>query len=96
MDKNTLKNVISYIAEKGKFRPGINWEGLLFNKFIDLVNAKLKHGNYDRDYSNNLGLSDDAIKELKRTIKTDLEPMIRTDEKFNLEEVLSFFNQIFK
>jgi hypothetical protein len=56
----------------------------------------LKHGNYDRDYSNNLGLSDDAIKELKRTIKTDLEPMIRTDEKFNLEEVLSFFNQIFK
>ena len=66
------------------------------NDFFDLVNAKLEHDNYDRDYSSNLGLSSDVIKELIRTIKTDLEPMIRTDEKFNLEEVLNFFNQIFQ
>ena len=56
---------------------------------------KFRLDGYTRDYSHNLGLSDQAVRELKRTIKTDLAPMIRTDEEFDLDKVLEKFNQIF-
>ena len=63
--------------------------------FLALVNFKLKHDSYDRDYRRNLGLADSSTTELKRSIKTDLDPMIRTDEQFNLEDVLNYFNKLF-
>jgi len=69
-----------------------------FNRsdFLKMVDKKLRLDGYERDYSNNLGLSEQVIKELKRSINANLVLMIRKDEKFDLDEVLVFFNKIFK
>ncbi len=64
--------------------------------FLKIVNEKLRLDGYKRDYSHNLGLSDYDIIEMKRTIKTDLIPMIRTDQQFDLDKVLKYFNKLFK
>ncbi len=63
---------------------------------LKLVNKKLKLDGYKGDYSHNLGLSDQAIEELKRISESDLTPMIRADEKFDLDAVLAHFNKLFK
>ena len=47
-------------------------------------------------FRSRLGLSDQAIKELKRISESDLTPMIRVDEKFDLDFVLEYFNKLFK
>jgi predicted nucleotidyltransferase component of viral defense system len=69
-----------------------------FNRsdFLEMVDKKLRLDGYERDYSQNLGLSEQAIKELKKSINTDLVLMIRRDEKFDLDEVLMFFDKLFK
>ena len=69
-----------------------------FNRsdFLNMVDKKLRFDGYERDYSHNLGLSEQAIKELKRSMDTSLVLMIRRDEKFDLDEVLVFFNKLFK
>lgn len=69
-----------------------------FNRsdFLKMVDKKLRLDGYERDYSNNLGLSEQVIKELKRSINANLVLMIRKDEKFDLDEVLVFFNKLFK
>jgi len=61
-----------------------------------MVDKKLRLDGYERDYSNNLGLSEQVIKELKRSMYENLVLMIRKDEKFDLDEVLVFFNKLFK
>jgi len=61
-----------------------------------MVDKKLRLDGYERDYSQNLGLSEQAIKELKKSTSIDLVLMIRRDEKFDLDEVLMFFNKLFK
>jgi len=63
---------------------------------LEMVDKKLRLDGYERDYSQNLGLSEQAIKELKRSTNTDLVLMIRRDEKFDLDEVLMFFDKLFK
>jgi len=63
--------------------------------FLKLVNKKLEIDNYKGDYSNNLGLSKNAIKELQRISLTDLVPMLRIDDEFDLNEVLDYFNNLF-
>ncbi len=63
---------------------------------LKLVNKKLEIDGYEGDYSYNLGLSDQAIEELKRISESDLTPMIRADEKFDLDTVLEYFNKLFK
>ena len=63
--------------------------------FLKLVNKKLELDNYKGDYSNNLGLSKNAIKELQRISLTDLVPMLRIDDEFDLNEVLDYFNNLF-
>jgi len=63
--------------------------------FLKIVNKKLELDGYNKDYSYNLGLSDQAIEELKRVSESDLKPMIRTDEEFNLDVVLEYFNKLF-
>ena len=69
-----------------------------FNRsdFLEMVDKKLRLDGYKRDYSHNLGLSEQAVKELKRSINTNLVLMVRRDEKFDLNEVLVFFNKLFK
>jgi hypothetical protein len=72
--------------------------GFDFNRsdFLEMVDKKLRLDGYERDYSQNLGLSEQAIKELKKLTNTDLVLMIRRDEKFDLDEVLMFFDKLFK
>jgi len=72
--------------------------GFDFNRsdFLKMVDKKLRLDGYEWDYSRNLGLSEQAIKELKRSMDTSLVLMIRRDEKFDLDEVLVFFNKLFK
>ena len=69
-----------------------------FNRsdFLKMVDKKLRLDGYEWDYSRNLGLSEHAIKELKRSMGASLVLMIRRDEKFDLDEVLVFFNKLFK
>ncbi len=69
-----------------------------FNRsdFLKMVDKKLQLDGYERDYSYNLGLSEQVIKELKRSMVASLVSMIRRDEKFDLDEVLVFFNKLFK
>lgn len=63
---------------------------------MEIVDKKLRLDGYVRDYSHNLGLSEQAIRELKRSINANLVLMIRREEKFDLDEVLAFFNELFK
>jgi len=63
--------------------------------FLKMVNEKLRLDGYKGDYSYNLGLSDKAIEELKRISESDLTPMIRMNEEFDLDKVLAFFNKLF-
>jgi predicted nucleotidyltransferase component of viral defense system len=63
--------------------------------FLSLVDKKLQFDGYKNNYSYNLGLSEEAIKELKRSIETNLVPMIPRDEKFDLDKVLLYFNDLF-
>jgi predicted nucleotidyltransferase component of viral defense system len=72
--------------------------GFDFNRsdFLEMVDKKLRLDGYERDYSQNLGLSEQSIQELKRSIDTSLVLMIRRDEKFDLDEVLIFFDKLFK
>ena len=80
---------------------GFSYLKKLFNfnsqtDFLEMVDKKLRLDGYERDYSQNLGLSEQAIKELKKSTSIDLVLMIRRDEKFDLDEVLMFFNKLFK
>ena len=72
--------------------------GFDFNRsdFLEMVDKKLRLDGYERNYSQNLGLSEQSIQELKRSIDTSLVLMIRRDEKFDLDEVLIFFDKLFK
>ena len=72
--------------------------GFDFNRsdFLKMVDKKLRFDGYERGYSHNLGLSEQAIKELKRSIGANLVLMIRRDEKFDLDEVLGFLISFLK
>ena len=87
MDKKILKDLGYFIRN-----------GFDFNRsdFLKMVDEKLQLDEYERDYSHNLGLSEQAIKELERSIDANLVLMIRRDEKFDLDEVLIFFNKLFE
>ena len=64
-------------------------------EFMKIVNKKLKFDDYEKDYFHNLGLSSQQIDELKRISESDLMPMIRAGEKFDLDVVLKYFNKLF-
>lgn len=64
-------------------------------EFLKIVDKKLTFDGYTRDYSFNLGLSEQAIQDLQRSVKTDLVPMIRSNETFELDKILKVFNRIF-
>ena len=69
-----------------------------FNRktFLNLLDKKLRFDGYRKDYSYNLGLSEQMIEELKNSIDISLVPMIRKEDQFDLDMVLMFFNEIFK
>jgi len=64
------------------------------DKFVRLFKKKLSDENYAGDYSRDFGLSGDKIALLHKQVETDLMPVIRTDEKFDLDKVLEKFNVI--
>ncbi|MFH1454482.1 MAG: hypothetical protein ABIH00_10985, partial [Armatimonadota bacterium] len=63
-------------------------------KFIKIFKKKLKDEGYSGSYSHNFGLDDESVTLLQKQIETDLMPVIRLDEKFNLNKVFSRFNKI--
>lgn len=65
-------------------------------KFIPLFRKKLEGEGYKGDYRYNLGLDENGIKLLHRQIKTDLMPVIRLGESFDLNKVFARFNNILK
>lgn len=65
-------------------------------KFQDIFKKKLKAEGYKGDFKHNFGLSKEAIEELYRQIDTDLMPVIRLGEHFDLNKVFERFNKILK
>ena len=65
-------------------------------KFLSIFKKKLKGEGYKGDYRYNLGLDENAIKLLHRQIETDLMPVIRLGESFDLKKVFARFNNILK
>jgi len=63
--------------------------------FFDLFKKKLKGEGYKGDYESNFGLSEKETEGLQRQIATDLMPVIRIGEAFDLNEVFKLFNKIF-
>lgn len=63
-------------------------------RFIELFRRKLSDEGYKGDYEYNFGLSDDKIALLHRQVETDLLPVIRVGEKFDLDAALDRFNKI--
>jgi predicted nucleotidyltransferase component of viral defense system len=63
-------------------------------QFVSIFKKKLEAEKYKGDYSHNFGLSDDEITALHRQVDTDLLPVIRVGEEFDLDKVLERFNKI--
>ena len=65
------------------------------DNFIKLFKAKLANDDYHGDFRLNFGLNSEHIALLNRQINTDLMPVIRAGEQFNLDLVFNKFNEIF-
>ncbi len=65
------------------------------DKFIKLFKAKLENDGYFENFRSNFGLDNQQITQLERQINTDLLPVIRAGEKFDLNLVFEKFNDIF-
>jgi predicted nucleotidyltransferase component of viral defense system len=63
-------------------------------QFVSIFKKKLEAEKYKGDYGHNFGLSDDEITALRRQVDTDLLPVIRVGEEFDLDKVLDRFNKI--
>ena len=65
-------------------------------KFLAIFRKKLKDEAYKGDFKHNFGLGEKAIKDLYKQIETDLMPVIRLREHFDLDKVFERFNKILK
>ena len=65
-------------------------------QFISLFKKKLEAEKYKGDYSHNFGLDEKTVQHLSRQIETDLMPVIRVDERFDIDKVFNRFNGILK
>jgi len=65
-------------------------------KFIEIFRKKLGEEGYRGDFSHNFGLSADKIGLLRRQVETDLVPVIRVGEEFDLDKVFHRFDKILK
>jgi len=64
--------------------------------FIAIFKKKLEDEGYKGDYQHNFGLDKNAIELLYQQVETDLIPVIRMAEDFNLKKVFARFNKILK
>lgn len=62
--------------------------------FLSIFGKKLEEEKYRANYSNNFGLDQKSIKLLHRQIETELIPVIRIGESFDLDKVFDRFNVI--
>ena len=63
-------------------------------KFLSIFKKKLKGEGYKGNYRNNFGLDENGIKLLHSQVETDLMPVIRLGESFDLNKVFNRFNTI--
>ncbi|MBI5701625.1 nucleotidyl transferase AbiEii/AbiGii toxin family protein [Candidatus Saganbacteria bacterium] len=70
--------------------------GFDFHKrhFLELFKKKLKDEDHHGDFKDKFGLSENKLDLLTRQVETDLIPVIRIDEVFDLNKVFSRFNKI--
>jgi len=64
--------------------------------FITIFKKKLEDEDYKGDYQHNFGLDESAIELLYHQVETDLMPVIRVGENFDLKKVFARFNKILK
>ena len=62
--------------------------------FLSVFGKKLEEEKHSADYRRNFGLDEGAIDSLRRQVETELMPVIRLDENFDLDKVLERFNGI--
>lgn len=64
--------------------------------FLSVFKRKLEEEKYRADYSHNFGLDNKSIELLRSQISTELIPVIRIGETFDLDKVFKRFNVIMK
>ena len=62
--------------------------------FLSIFKKKLEAEKYRENYSNNFGLDQQSIELLHKQVETELIPVIRVGESFNLDKVFERFNII--
>ncbi|MFH1259785.1 MAG: nucleotidyl transferase AbiEii/AbiGii toxin family protein [Elusimicrobiota bacterium] len=62
--------------------------------FLSIFKKKLKDEHYISNYSSNFGLDQKSIELLRKQIETELIPVIRVGESFDLNKVFDRFNPI--
>ena len=66
-----------------------------YNKqFISVFKRKLEGEDYKGDYRRNFGLNEETVKLLQSQVKSDLMPVIRIGEHFELNKVFRRYNKI--
>lgn len=63
-------------------------------QFFSIFKKKLEAEKYKGDYSHNFGLGEKSLELLYRQIETELIPVIRIDESFDIDNVFNRFNTI--
>ena len=63
-------------------------------RFIELFQKKLNGEGYQGNFRRNFGLTQDKVALLHRRVETDLMPVIRADEQFDLDKVFERFDQV--
>lgn len=63
---------------------------------MSIFKKKLEEEKYRVDYSNNFGLNQKSIELLHRQVSTELIPVIRIGESFDLNKVFKRFNVILR
>ena len=64
--------------------------------FLSIFKKKLEAEKYRANYSHNFGLDQQSIELLRKQIETELIPVIRVGESFNLDKVFERFNEILR
>lgn len=64
------------------------------NEFIKIFRKKLENEGYKGNFTHNFGLSDNKTVLLRRQVESDLIPVIRENEHFDLDKAFARFNDI--
>jgi hypothetical protein len=62
--------------------------------FIKIFKKKLEEEGFNNSFKYNLGLNKKSVENLKNQVESMLIPVIKADERFDLEKVLNRFNKL--